>query len=235
VGAARIVGGGAVRRVSTGFIATVLHAVSWRAVLVTQCLGFLFSLSSWLEQWQQPDQPLLTLSVAGQAMTALLAMLAALACDEAARRGARVWRAFVVAVLSASCLNVLAQALLAEAFHPAGGPALLTSLDAFLTVGGLWGTFVMVYVNRRSARRLLERIRTSELERVRAEQRVAASRLAAAETQIDPGAVLRQLAQARELYAAACPEADERLEALIARLRDSLRHRSAADSLAGSQ
>jgi hypothetical protein len=39
-------------------------------------------------------------------------MLAAIAADEAVRRGSSVWRAFVIALLGTSALNVVAQSLI---------------------------------------------------------------------------------------------------------------------------
>ena len=204
-----------------GFALAVLQAVSWRAILITQSLGLAFALAPWLEQWHRPGQPHLAASLTGQALSALLVMLAALAGDEAVRRGESVWRAFVAALLSASALNVAGQWLLVQAFSTGGAErGLLAGINDFLSVGGLWGTALMAYLNRQSARRLLARLRADELERVQAERRLIASRLAAAEAQVDPAAVLRQLADTRDLYASGRPGAEERLEALIAQLRD---------------
>jgi hypothetical protein len=194
---------------------------SWRAVLVTQGLGALFALYPWLEQWHRPGQPSLVESLLSQSVMAGLALMAALACDEAVRRGVPVWRAFAIAMLCASSANVIGQWLIASGGH-FDRPDALASLSAFMDLATYWGTALMVYVNRRSAQRLLDRIRSGELERVRAEQRVTASRLAAAEVQIDPAALLRELAGARDLYASGHAGAAERIESLIARLRDSV-------------
>ncbi|HXS21922.1 MAG TPA: hypothetical protein VN735_11875 [Steroidobacteraceae bacterium] len=198
-----------------------LRAVTWRAILITQSLGALFALYPWLEQWHRPGQPSLVVSLLSQSVMAGLVLIAALACDEAVRRGVQVWRAFAIVMLCASSTNVIGQWVIAS-----GGrfekPDALASLSAFMDVATYWGTGVMVYVNRRSAQRLLGRIRTGELDRVRAERRLTASRLAAAEVQIDPAAVLRELADARDLYASGHAGAEERIESLIARLRDSV-------------
>jgi hypothetical protein len=216
---------------AVGFAWAVLRAVTWRAVLVTQALGLLFALYPWLEQWQRSGQPSLLLNLTGQSIAALLVMLAAFAGDEAVRRGWSVWRAFVVVLLCASVANVLAQGLLHRTFAIAG-PArdLGTVLSDFLTLGGIWGTALMVYLNRQSARRLLARLRADELERVQAERRLIASRLAATEAQIDPGSVLRQLGEVRNLFAEGRQEADERLDALITGLRAMVARGAAAQS-----
>lgn len=201
---------------------SVLRAVTWRAVLLTQGLGALYALYPWLEQWHRPGQPSLVASLLSQSIMAWLVLIAALACDEAVRRGVQVWLAFVSAVLCASSANVIGQWVIASGGH-LEKPEALASLSAFMDVATYWGTALMVYVNRCSAQRLLARIRTGELERVRAEQRLTASRLATAEAQIDPASVLRELADARDLYARGHGGAEERIESLIARLRDSVR------------
>ena len=210
-------------RGAAGFVLAVLRAVSWRAVLLTQSLGLVFALFPWLEQWHRPGQPALLLSVAEQVFAALLVLVAAFTADEAIRRGWSVWRAFVVVVLCASAINALAQALLNSAFavpRPLQGfPSILSD---FFTIGSLWGTVLMVYLNRQSAKRLLARLRAGELERVQTERRLIASRLAAVEAQIDPAAVLRQLADVRDLFAAGRQEADERLDTLITGLRETV-------------
>lgn len=208
------------------FVSAALGAMTWRALLTLQAVGLAYGLMAWLERWNQPGQPRLPLTLTGQALTALLVLLAALASDEAVRRGSSVWRAFILSLLCASGTNVLAQWLLHGAFGASlAGPPAADILNDFFNVGGVWGTVLMVYLNRKSAQRLTARLRAGELERVRTERRLIASRLAAAEAEIDPATLLLQLAEARDLYAAGRPDADDRLEALITRLR-----RNAADA-----
>ncbi len=134
-----------------------------------------------------------------------------------------MWRAFFVVMVFVSALNVLVQWLLNGAFGlPSLHGGVEDRINAFFGLGGEWGTAVLVYVNRRCAQRLLDRLRAAELERAEAERRLVASRLAAVEAQIDPAVVLRQLVDARNLYAAAAAGADEQLETLISGLRASL-------------
>jgi len=203
--------------------------LTWRAVLLTQSLGLVFALYPWLQRWNRPDQPSLLLNIVEQAFAALLVMLAAFTADEAVRRGWSVWRAFVVVLLCASIINVIAQALLHDAFGvPGPVHGLASTLRNLFNIGSLWGTALMVYLNRQSACRLLARLRAGELERAQAERRLVASRLAAVEAQIDPAAVLRQLAEVRDLFAAGRPEADEHLNTLITGLRETVARGPAA-------
>jgi hypothetical protein len=205
------------------FIAAVRRAITWRAVAATQVLGVLFALIPWLEQAGTPAQPNLPVSLAQQSSTALFLMLAAFSADEAVRRSWTVLRAFVVALLSASCATALTQwviSLIFSARHSAGD--FRTTLGAFVNVGSYWGIVLMVYLNRQSAARLLARVRGGELERAQAERRLIASGLAAVEALIDPAAVSRQLEQVRDLYEAANPAAETKLDALITSLRDKV-------------
>lgn len=209
-------------------VRSALERVTWRAVIVTQLVGLLFSLSAWLERWPHSDGAHLLYGVLGEALIAVLVMFAALACDELVRRGAPVGRSFVAVLLSASLLNVVAQWLLNGVFGFVNMRDLPTTVNEFFTVGGLWGAPVMVYVNRQSARRLLDRIRVGELDRAQTERRLVASRLAAARAELDPVTILRQLAETRDLFASGQPDADRRLEELIAGLRERVSVVSAA-------
>jgi hypothetical protein len=206
----------------TGFVAAVLAAVSWRAVLVTQSLGLLFALVPWLVHLGHRPPGYLLFQLTQQSVTALLAMFAALAGDEAVRRGGQVWRAFVVALLGASLAAPLAQLGLDAGLRIADpAPALQRFLLSFFGVGIQWGTVLLVYLNRQSGRRILAGVRAGELARLQAERRLIASRLASAETEVEPQAVRHRLERLRDLYAAGSAAADGELERLITELRDS--------------
>ncbi len=209
------------RRVS-GFVASVLDAVSWRGILLTQSLGLLFALIPWLLRLGQSPRGYLPFQLTQQSATALLAMLAALAGDEAVRRGWRVWRAFVVALLCASLAVALAQLGLDAELRVADPVAgLQRFLLTFFGVGIQWGMVLMVYLNRQSGRRILAGVRAGELVRLQAERRLIASRLASAETEVEPQSVRRRLERLRDLYAVGNAEADCELEGLITELRES--------------
>lgn len=203
------------------FPVAVLRAVNWRAIFITQGLGLLFALEALLLNLARATPGFLVFQLQQQAIFAACVMLAALAGDEAVRHGWRVWHAFVVMLLCAS----LAAALLLWAVagpglpdHAAYGEHFLRS---FFGLGIGWGVALMVYLNRESARRILAGVRAGELARLEAERRLVASRLAAAEAQIDPQLVTQQLLRVRDLYAAGSGDADARLDELIAELRRS--------------
>jgi hypothetical protein len=151
-------------------------------------------------------------------------MLATLAGDQAIRRGWPVWRAVVTCLFCASAIVALATWGLLASFGLDPGPngGLIYAVGKFLDICAYWGMAMMVFLNGRSAARMLAGVRTTELERVQVERRLLASRFAAAEAQIDPTLVLKQLAEIRDSYAAARSTADEQLESLIMDLRRSV-------------
>jgi len=207
----------------SGFVSALWDTFTWRAVLGTQSVGLLYALTEWLERSGAATLRLLAYLLCSQAVTAGLVLLAALAGDEAVRRGWRVLRAFVVVVFCVSVLNAAAQWRLDGGFGDIvlrRGIAVIA--NDFFNVGVLWGTVLLVYLNRQSAARLLAHLRADELERLEAERRVIASRLAAAETRLDPESVLRQLSEVRGQFAAGHASADGSLEDLIAALRASV-------------
>jgi hypothetical protein len=196
---------------------------TWRAVLVTQALGVLFAVTPWLEQWGRPTQPHLSFRLAEQSLTALLVMLAAFAGDELVRRGWTVLRAFATTLICACAATALTQWTLDHLLEVADSyDGLGRLLKTFFNVGAYWGTPLLVYLNRQSATRLLATVRVGELRRVEAERRLVESHLTAAQAQINPAAVLQQLAHTRDLYAAGSEDADRGLELLIADLRDTV-------------
>ena len=107
-------------------------------------------------------------------------------------------------------------------------------LLTFFGVGIQWGTVLMVYLNRQIGRRILAGVRAGELARLQAERRLIASRLASAETEVEPQAIRRRLERLRDLYAMGNAEADCELERLIIELRESAaRGLRAAEGLDG--
>ena len=202
------------------FAAAVRRSVTWRAVVLTQALGLLFAITAWLETLGQRPNGYLLFHMVLQGTSGLCVMLAALAGDEAVRRGWLVWRAFVVVALGASLAVALAQLGLDTGLRIADPMAgLPRCLLTFFGVGTAWGTALLVYLNRQSAQRVLAGVRAGELARLRAEQQLLASRLAATETQVDPPAIRQRLEQLRKLYAAGSAKADSELERLITELR----------------
>ena len=213
------------------FARTVLRRITWRMFLITQALGCVFAVYPWLETLGQPQAAPVINSFMEQALAALFVMLAALAGDEAVRRGWSLWRALLVGLLCACSATVLVEWGIDRTLGlaaPAG--ALRQAITTFLDVGGYWGigSVLMLYLNRQSAERILAGVRAGELARLTAERRLLTSRRATAEMQLDPDLLLRRLREVRDQYARAETDADQALDRLIGELRDRVARATAA-------
>jgi hypothetical protein len=110
-------------------------------------------------------------------------------------------------------------------FHaPEAGPIPLSlvyskfSID-FILYGGLP---VLYHANRETTHRMLARLRNVEAMRTKLEGNLLEIRLAAAEAEMDPAMLLAALAEIKADFERSAPSADEKLEALIRRLRINL-------------
>jgi hypothetical protein len=88
---------------------------------------------------------------------------------------------------------------------------------------------LLVFMNRRTADRMLEGVRGAELRRVQLDQQLVESRLATAEAQIDPQMLFSALAQIKLGLEQGTPEAEEKLNQLIQTLRTALTRTIAVD------
>jgi hypothetical protein len=87
----------------------------------------------------------------------------------------------------------------------------------------IYAAFVMlVYMNQRTADRLLESFRRAELRRVQMENQLIDSRLATAEAQIDPTMLFHALGDIKRGFEHSAPEAEIELHTLIQALRTAL-------------
>lgn len=224
------------------FVLAVMRAVTSKMLLTTQLIGVLVALARSLQQrgadvgmtnylLGYAPRPALHLFNSHYIVTgvgALCVMLAALAADEAMRRGMRLGRAYLIALASASCATAIIQwclrAWLQVDYAPGSGiPPVRLALVA-LDTALLGGLALLAYLNRQSAQRMLAGVRSAELERIQVERRLIDSRLATTQAQVDPDSLLRQLGEIRDFYAAARAGADDKLETLIRELRASVSH-----------
>jgi hypothetical protein len=208
------------------FMWAVLRGITWKMFLAAQLLGLAFGVLRYLQGAQAPPHYLHT-NLISRAVGAVFVMLAALAVDEAVRRGSSMWRAYPLALLAGGCVAAVVQWYLRSwlgivDFTPDAGPPFARVALVAFDVSAFGGLAMLAYLNRQSAERMLQGVRAAELERVRVERCLIESRLATAQAQIDPRSVLKQLTEIRNLYGAARPAADERLETLIQELRASV-------------
>ncbi len=215
-----------------GFLRCALRRASWRMCVLLLAMSLLYAFITWCELTRDGAPPglLLPLFII-RGLSAMLAFLAALLADEAARRGWPVWRAFLVAFVSLALGVSLIQwwSGIVLGYRDWGPPGVIGyGVFDTLIVAESWALVVLVFLDRQSAARKMAAVRNIELERLELAQRVTGSQLAAAGARLDPVAVRAQLAQVRELYATAHPDADARLAALIRDLAESVRRGAGA-------
>lgn len=214
--------------IATGFVRAVFASMTWRAFLFADLLGLCVQVSRYLKfLYTAPPNYMLSGLVITQ-LGALFVLLAVLAGNEAVRRGARAWIAYTAALLTASIVTAVSQWYVRGWFHlftvinrPGVPVRVQYTMMIFVACDVLmFGGFVMLaYVNRRSAQRILEGVRSAELRRVQIEQRLTESRLASARAQIDPNILFGSLTEVRDLYKHGSRDADLKLDALIRRLQ----------------
>jgi len=212
------------------FTRSALRPLRWRHFFAMQVLGqFAILIQStgdvlfgtWL------GHP--SLHYASMALNVALLVPLGLFADEVVTRGARPRYAYTAAVLATYPVALLStsatQWLYLQVFPLAPGKPNLFWRAAFETSTNLYiyGGFVMlVYFNQRMADRILENFRATELHRVKLEQQLIDSRVAATEAQIDPHRLFDDLARIRSEFAADSPGAEDSLNLLIHSLRAAL-------------
>jgi hypothetical protein len=212
----------------TGFARAVADALTWRALLTALGLGLVLNLLRLAQYWRvaPPSMPWSGLIITN--LGALSVLLAALAADEAIRRGARFYPTYLALLLSAALVATAGQWYIRRWLHlytvmTRPDIPLILQLTQNIMVAFdviIYGGFAMLaYLNYRSAQRIMEGVRAAELRRLRIERQITESHLATARAQIDPDRLLTDLKQVRDLYGRGMEDADAALDALIASLR----------------
>ncbi len=205
-------------------------ALTWPKLLTTQVLAQISVLMAAVEegrwgQWMQHE----SLHNAAAAAAAFVLLVVALMVDEAMKGGAPPRRAFPIAIaisIVVSCaMTDLVLRCYELVFHVP--PVVFKVRIIMVVVYGVGfatvGAFAMlVYLNRRTTERMLERVRSAELRRIELEQQLVASRLAAAEAQVDPQMLFAALSDIRASLDREAPNADTKLDELVQRLRRAL-------------
>jgi len=224
-------GGGWTGATRQSYWHAVASTVTWRKLTASLALALMLGLVRSLDSRMGPDLgSVLATRLMLASFAALILMPAVMCADEAVRRGAASIVVYPASVLLASLVAATAHWHVASWLVPAVSrymSALLPSrweqigLNA-VEVAVYGGLATLAYVNRRAANRILETVRQTELRRVQLERRLLEMRLATTQAQVDPRTLLDSLTHIRLGYAGAAPDADERLEELIGRLRAAL-------------
>jgi hypothetical protein len=202
----------------------------WRRIVLTQSIValavFLKSfegklLGSWM------GHP--SLQYVATSLTALLMLALTLYADSVVTRGTSARLVYPLTVVSSFPLAFLVtwgtEALYNAVFSvpPAAAAAHRWQFVSYAEDIALICAFGMViFMNRRTAERVLERVQSAELKRVQLEGQLIESRLAMAEAQVDPQMLFAALAEVRDGFSRSLPDADLKLDALVQHLRTAL-------------
>ncbi|HET7131789.1 MAG TPA: hypothetical protein VFJ95_06050 [Gammaproteobacteria bacterium] len=214
------------------FALDVLRALTWRRLLLAQLLALALEvIATRVFLLSQGPASYLWSRVVIEETVALSILVTTLAAEQAVARGARQFPAYAWAIVTASIFAAGAQFLIRR------GLGLYTIVDQpgvqdgvrltqmvvvacdTLTYGVL---FILVYLDIGRREQLMRRVRAAELERARSERMVASSQLTALRAGVDAADLLATLAGLEKSFAADAPDADGRLDDLIAALRSKL-------------
>jgi hypothetical protein len=211
---------------------------TWRVLLASQALGvvfaFLLSLGGGFfgTSMGHPSLHFVCISVYLLCMVPIT-----LAGDSAIGRGARPWFVYSLLLLINPVVSCTAAFLTFDAypwfFHldvPATRHIKWYFVDAGIHFSVGCGLCMLAFMNRRTADRMLEEVRSADLRRVELDRQLVESRLATAEAQMDPAMLLSVLAQVRQGLLRGEPDAESRLYELIMTLRSALRRTAVASA-----
>lgn len=212
------------------FLRDLLHSFTWRQFLLAQCLAAAMesiAVLSFVIPLQPPPSFAWSRLVIDETI-GLSIVLALLVANQAIVRGARQFAAYATAIVVASIAAAVIQFQLRHWLH------IYTNVDQpgiemsrrrmqmvyvgsdTLTYGVL---FLLMYVDYQRRERALRRLREAELERARNEQRRVQSRLGAMRSSIDGEELITQLVDVQRLFESDSPDAECRLDELVAALR----------------
>ncbi len=213
------------KRVACGLVSAYR---AWHRLLLTETIGTFIILMHYVEAGglvAPVNGTVLASSLLS--LVPLLVLLAALCADEWVARGARPLCAYSVCLLTAACRGATIQSaqeawLRAHLLSHSPGFVLHTwSTLAFDVIDILTAGFVVMFVfhARRSVVRILDRLRTAELTRVRLERSLINSHLESAQAQVDSASMLTFLEEIGRLYHTAPQDAEAKLDRFVETLQ----------------
>jgi hypothetical protein len=213
------------------------RGMTWRRIVITQAIVALAVFvqsfeGALLGTWMgHPSLQYVAMSVSAFFMLAMT-----LYADELVNRGARARLVYPLTVLLAFPLAFLTTGGTEEIYYAVLRlpPAVAeTHRWVFVStaedIAVICGFGMVIYMNRRAAERMLERVQGAELKRVQLERQLIESRLATAEAQVDPQMLFSALAEIRDGFSRSSPDADAKLDELVQRLRSALARTAAIE------
>jgi sensor histidine kinase YesM len=213
------------------------RGMTWRRILFTQAIVALAVLVESFEDdllgtWM--GHP--SLQYIAMSLSALFLLAMMLYADELVNRGASARLMYTIAVLLAFPLAFVVTGTTEEIYYVILRlPRAVAEAHRWVFISTAENIAVVcafgmvIYMNRRTAERMLERVQATELKRVQLEGRLVESRLAMAEAQVDPQMLLSSLEEIRDGFRHSLPNADAKLDELVQHLRSALARTAAVD------
>jgi sensor histidine kinase YesM len=213
------------------------RGMTWRRIALTQSVAALAVLvvsfkNSLLGAWM--GHPSLNYAAMSVSAFSILAMM--LYADELVNRGAWVRLVYPLTILLVFPLTFLITGMTEEVYYAvlripqAAAEAhrwVFISRAEEIAVICVFG--MVIFMNRRAAERMLERVQAAELKRVQLEGQLIESRLATAQAQVDPEMLFSALEEIRDGFNCSRPDADAKLDELVQHLRSALARSAAID------
>ena len=226
---------------AAGFVASL--ARRFKPSLVLWAFGLILAQRTLLQLQLQRAVEFYKSELLIDSLAIVCLMVAVIVADEAVSRGVPRMRAYLCAVVLGCATAAWAQWELRVLL---GWDAVATADDdgwfeltqppqVFFHLLLVSAVASFVYVNRRTARAAVERLRAAELGRAQSRRRTLESRLQAMQARVEPQFLFNTLAQVRELYEQDVVVAGRMLDDLISYLRAALPHLRDSSSTLGQE
>ncbi len=237
------IGRGAFLRAVGGRLSLELLGFGLAAVAGSQILGRLAYIRPRAWSWGPQHWKV---SLLFDVLVATAVLLSVQVADEAVARGARRWRAYVVAVVCGCAIAALMrrwveawtgweEGMIWQGHAPPDWLGRFGPLLVFMNALLYSLLACSVYVNLRTARLASMRMHEAEVARAQARRRTLESRLQAMQARVEPQFLFNTLAQARELTNHDPALAGRMLDDLINYLRAALPHLRESSSTLGQE
>ena len=213
------------------------RGMTWRRIALTQALAALAVLVESFEgdllgSWMgHPSMKYVAMS-----LSAFVLLAMTLYADELVNRGARARLVYPFTVLLAFPLTFVITGTTEEIYYALLRlPQAVAQVHRWVFIAAAVDNTVIcafgmvIFMNRRAAERMLERVQAAELKRVQLEGQLIESRLATAQAQVDPEMLFGALAAIRDGFNRSLPDADAKLDDLVQHLRSALARTAAID------
>jgi sensor histidine kinase YesM len=213
------------------------RGMTWRRIVLTQSIVVL---AVFVESFEYPllgtwmGHP--SLQYAAMSLSAFVLLAMTLYADELVNRGVRARLVYPLTVLLAFPVTFVTTGITEESYyavlrlpHAVAQAHRWAFISTAEDIAVICAFGMVIFMNRRTAERMLERVQAAELKRVQLEEQLIESRLAMAEAQVDPQKLFSALEEIRDEFTRSSVDADAKLDELVQHLRSALARTVAID------